>query len=84
MISALSKVAIATAILAVFLLPTRAFAHCDTMDGPVVTTAKLALKTGDVTPVLKWVPQADESQIRSAFERTLKVRAFSPEAREMA
>lgn len=30
------------------------------------------------------MPLADESQIRSAFERTLKVRAFSPEAREMA
>lgn len=27
-----------------------AAAHCDTLDGPVVTAAKLALKTGDVTP----------------------------------
>lgn len=69
---------------AVFSLPRSAAAHCDTMDGPVVKAAKLALATGDVTPVLKWVRQADELQIRTAFEHTLKVRALSPEARELA
>ena len=84
MIRVLSKVVIATVVVAVFLFPIRALAHCDTMDGPVVTAAKLALKTGDVTPVLKWVRPADELQIRAAFERALKVRAFSPEAREMS
>ena len=66
------------------LLPQLAMAHCDTMDGPVVTAAKLALKTNNVTPVLKWVPRADEGQVRAAFERTLKVRVLSPEAREFA
>lgn len=84
MIRVFSRVVIITASLAALLLPTRALAHCDTMDGPVVTAAKLALKAGDVTPVLKWVRQVDEAQIRAAFERALKVRAFSPEAREMA
>jgi hypothetical protein len=69
---------------ALLLLPQPAAAHCDTLDGPVVTSAKLALKTGDVTPVLKWVGQSNEAQIRAAFERTLKVRALSPEAREFA
>lgn len=66
------------------LLPRTAAAHCDTMDGPVVKAAQLALRTDDVTPVLKWVPKADEAQIRTLFERTLKVRALSPEARELA
>jgi Family of unknown function (DUF6448) len=66
------------------LMPSTAAAHCDTMNGPVVTDAKVALKAGDITPVLKWVRQADESQIRIAFERTMKVRAFGPEAREFA
>src|SRR5512144_1920639 len=66
------------------LLPTLASAHCDTMDGPVVTAAKLALKGGDITPVLKWVRPADEASVRTAFENTMKVRALSPEAREMA
>lgn len=66
------------------LMPSTAAAHCDTMNGPVVTDAKVALKAGDITPVLKWVRQADESQIRTAFQRTMKVRAFGPEAREFA
>ena len=38
------------------LLPQLAMAHCDSMDGPVVKAAKLAVKTSNVTPVLKWVP----------------------------
>jgi hypothetical protein len=32
--------------------PSSSSAHCDTMDGPVVTEAKAALEKGDVTPVL--------------------------------
>jgi hypothetical protein len=69
---------------AALLLPRAASAHCDTIDGPVVTAAKLALKTGDVTPALKWVRKTDEPEIRVAFVRTLNVRSLSPEAREMA
>lgn len=65
-------------------LPRTAAAHCDTMEGPVVKAAQLALKTGDVTPVLKWVPQADEAQIRAAFEQTLKVRALGQKAQALA
>ena len=41
-----------------------AFAHCDTMDGPVVKDAQAALAKGDVTGVLKWVPKASEDEIR--------------------
>ena len=41
-------------ILSTFTAP-RVAAHCDTLDGPVVGTAKLALAKGNVTPVLKWV-----------------------------
>ena len=69
---------------AMLLLPREAAAHCDTIDGPVVTAAKFALDTGDVTPVLKWVRKADEQRIRAEFDRTLKVRALSPEARDIA
>lgn len=65
-------------------VPRQAAAHCDTVDGPVVTTAKLALKSGDVTPLLKWVRPQDEEQIRAAFARTLKVRTLGPEAQELA
>jgi hypothetical protein len=65
-------------------MPHVAAAHCDTVDGPVVKAAKLALTTGDVGPVLKWVKPQDEAQIRAAFQRTVHVRGLSPQAREMA
>lgn len=61
-----------------------ALAHCDTMDGPVVLAAKRAIEIHDVTPVLKWVQEEDESQIREAFRKTLIVRPQSEDARELA
>jgi hypothetical protein len=67
-----------------FVLPQFVFAHCDTLDGPVVTTAKKALEKGDVTPVLKWVKQDYEQEIRKAFQKTLTVRAKGPVAKEFA
>jgi len=60
------------------------FAHCDTMDGPVVIDAQAALQKGDVTPVLKWVAPEQESEIRGAFQQTLAVRELSPQARDLA
>ena len=65
-------------------LPRVAAAHCDTLDGPVVATARLALARGDVTPVLRWVKQEHEPEIRSAFARTLAVRGKGPDAKELA
>ena len=65
-------------------LPSPALAHCDSMDGPVVHDAQLALSEANVTPVLKWVPQEDEDQIRSAFQMTLAVRGESGAAMEVA
>jgi len=59
-------------------------AHSDTLDGPVVISAKEALEKGDVTPVLKWVKKDDEAEIRDAFQKTLAVRAKGPEAKELA
>lgn len=59
-------------------------AHCDTLDGPVVTDAKLALAKGDVTPVLKWVQPDDEAEIKAAFRKALAVRDKGPEARDLA
>ena len=59
-------------------------AHCDTMNGPVVASARQALESGDLTPVLKWIPQTSEAEARAAFARTLQVRAASPAARELA
>jgi len=67
-----------------FILPQGVFAHCDTLDGPVVMTAKKALEKGDVTPVLKWVKKDHEQEIRTAFQKALAVRAKGPEAKELA
>jgi len=61
-----------------------AYSHCDTLDGPVVMTAKKALEKGDVTPVLKWVKKEDEKEIREMFKKTLAVRSLNTDAKEMA
>jgi hypothetical protein len=66
------------------LLPRAAGAHCDTLGGPVVAAARVALEKGDVTPVLKWVKKEYEPEIRSAFERTMAVRGKGPQAKELA
>ena len=62
----------------------RALAHCDGMDGPVITAAKTALEKGDVNLVLIWVQKKDEAEIRKVFQRTLAVRKLNPEAKELA
>jgi hypothetical protein len=67
-----------------FVTPSRAWAHCDSLDGPVVTSARTALASGDIAPVLYWVRAEGEAEIRAAFERTLRVRTGSAEARDMA
>ena len=61
-----------------------AFAHCDALDGPVVTEAMAALNEGDVTPVLKWVKKEDEDEIKAVFRKALAVRSKGPEAQEIA
>ena len=69
---------------AILLAPRSVRAHCDTLDGPVVTAARTALDHGDVTPVLKWVHAEDEPEIRAAFANALAVRELGPKAREVA
>jgi len=59
-------------------------AHCDTLDGPVVADARVALANGDVTPVLKWVTRDFENEVREAFSKTLAVRKQSLEAKDLA
>lgn len=66
------------------LLASPAFAHCDSIGGPVVQDAQRALEAQDVTPVLKWVAAEDEGEIRSAFDMTLVVRDESDAARAVA
>jgi hypothetical protein len=76
--------AIAGAALALAVGSPSAFAHCDTLGGPVVAAAKRALESGEIMPVLKWVKPAGEAEVRAAFSKALAVRAKGPEARELA
>ena len=72
-------------LLAFCLAPTRdARAHCDTLNGPVVSAARTALRMHDVTPVLKWVRESEEAEVRAAFQKTLAVRGLNAAAEELA
>ncbi|RTR06325.1 DUF6448 family protein [Halomonas nitroreducens] len=65
-------------------LATPAFAHCDAVDGPVITEAQKALDSGDIGPLLKWVPAKDETALAESFDKTLEVRKLSDDAQELA
>jgi len=65
-----------------FLVPF-VFAHCDTMDGPVVKAAQKALEKRDLNLILIWVQKKDEAEIKKAFEKTLAVRQLNPQAKEL-
>ncbi len=67
----------------VMLAPGVASAHCDTLDGPVVMAAKQALDKEDITPILKWIKQENESELRAIFAKTLVVRKNGQEARDL-
>ncbi|HRQ57733.1 MAG TPA: DUF6448 family protein [Azoarcus taiwanensis] len=76
--------AFATAAALNFALMGTAAAHCDALDGPVITEAQAALSAGDVTPLLKWVPQADEGRIKTVFDKAVSVRKHGGDAQELA
>jgi hypothetical protein len=61
-----------------------ASAHCDTLDGPVVTSARKALETGDPNPALVWVQKGDEPEIRKALREAVAVRKVGGEAKALA
>lgn len=65
-------------------VPTMAFAHCDTVDGPTVGDAKKAIETNNVNYVLKWVAPENEEDIRKVFDLAMKARKDGPEAQELA
>jgi hypothetical protein len=50
----------------------------------VVTAARSALDSGDVSLVLVWVQKKDEAEVKEAFEKTRKVRALGADARGLA
>ena len=65
------------------LTPSQARAHCDTLDGPVVAAARVALEKRDPAPILSWVKKESEAELTAAFKKAVAARA-RPEARDLA
>jgi len=61
----------------------KVYAHCDTLEGPVIKDAKAALETKDVTPILKWVSKEHEKEVKSTFDNALKERVKDKEKADM-
>ncbi len=72
------------ALVLVLTFATPASAHCDGLDGPVVTAARQALDVNDPNRVVIWVQPGDEAEVRAAFSQAVAVRRLGPEARELA
>lgn len=72
------------AALSVLLFSGPAAAHCDGLDGPVVTAARQALERGNVSHVLIWVKPAAEGEIKQAFGQAVAVRKLGPAAKSLA
>jgi hypothetical protein len=64
--------------------PALASAHCDTMAGPVIQDARVALEKGDITPVLKWVKKEEEKKVRTAFNKALEAKTKGIKLKEKA
>ncbi|HEY5997066.1 MAG TPA: DUF6448 family protein [Candidatus Deferrimicrobiaceae bacterium] len=59
-------------------------AHCDTLDGPVISLARQALDKKDVKIVLPWVAPEKEAEIRKAFDLAVAVRGNGAKEKELA
>lgn len=70
--------------LMLFLSSGISYAHCDTMDGPLISDARKAIRENNVNYVLKWVQPEHEKEIRDVFALSMKVRGLSTEAKELA
>jgi len=81
--SVISGVAAAVIIL-MFSTAGSALAHCDTLDGPVISQARQALEKGDVKIVLPWVAADKEKEIREVFDLVAAVRGKGPKEKELA
>ena len=74
----------AAAIILMFSTVGNALAHCDTLDGPVISQARQALEKGDVKVVLPWVAADKEKEIREAFDLAVAVRGKGPKEKTLA
>lgn len=79
---ALSAVLLTGALLVA--VPGTAQAHCDNVNGPVVTAARQALETGNVNLILPYVKADAEAELKAAFDQARSVRRAGGDARSLA
>lgn len=58
--------------------------HCDSEKGPIIPLIRQSLESGEITPLLKWLPAEDEPEIRELYARVRALRAQSSEAKDIA
>lgn len=66
------------------LMPKKASAHCDTMDGPAVKDGRKALETENINYAYKQIFEEYEEELKENFELSLKVRTLGADAQEVA
>ena len=66
------------------IMPEKADAHCDTMDGPAVQDGRKALETGNINYAYKWIFEEFEEELKEIFDLSLKARKLGEDAREAA
>lgn len=69
-------------ILVTTLFQNQTFAHCDTMDWPLILDAQKSLETKDPNYFLIWVQKKDEATMLEEFNKTLSLRQANPENSE--
>lgn len=69
---------------ALMLMPQKASAHCDTMDGPAVKDGRIALETGNINYAYKWIFKEFEPEIKEIFDYSQRVRVLGDDAKHVA
>src|SRR5690554_2171810 len=75
---------LAVLIIGIFGAVQSASAHCDAIDGPVITDARVDLKSGKLDRTLKWIYPEQVKEVSAAFDLTNKVKKQGPEAQKLA
>lgn len=68
----------------ILIAPATAQAHCDSIGGPVATTALKALDTNNINVILPYVPVSAEPEMTAAFEQVMAVRTQGPDSKALA
>lgn len=76
--------AVGTFLIALGLAAGTAWSHCDTWNGPIATTARKALETGQFETIATFVGEKHEQELRQRFEQCLAVYKMGGHGKELA